>query len=61
MAKTGAKKPNTSKLVSFKISEELYAKLESYASGQKDEPGFALSPSQAARRMVINALDRLKK
>lgn len=48
-----------SELVSFKLSRELYEKLGEYAETQVDEAGLKLSPSQAARRLMLDALKRL--
>jgi hypothetical protein len=61
-----AKKKTTSqadsaRLVSFKLAKEPYDELEKYAANQNDEMGNALSPSQAARRLMLEALKRQKK
>jgi len=55
--KNHEKKPNT-QLISYKISPELYKKLQKYADTQKDEAGLTLSPSLAARRLMLEALKR---
>lgn len=46
-------------LVSFKLSHELYEQLSLYAKGQTDESGLQLSPSLAARRLMLDALKRI--
>lgn len=45
-------------LVSFKLAKELYKQLEEYSKTQTDEAGIQLSPSQAARRLMLEALKR---
>jgi hypothetical protein len=50
-------------LVSFKLSYDLHEKLSAYADTQTDESGLKLSPSLAARRLMLEGLKhiRLKK
>lgn len=61
MAKSQGKKQTDAVLISFKIGKELYDELEQYAKTQRDEAGFAMSASQTARRLVIEALKSRKK
>jgi hypothetical protein len=60
MTKNKGDADNT-KLVSFKISHDLFKELERYAASQKDEAGLLLSPSLAARRLMLDALKKLKR
>lgn len=46
-------------LVSFKLSHDLHEKLRAYADNQTDESGLKLSPSLAARRLMLEGLKRL--
>jgi hypothetical protein len=46
-------------LVSFKLSHDLHEKLSAYADKQTDESGLKLSPSLAARRLMLEGLKRL--
>lgn len=46
-------------LVSFKLSQGLHEKLSAYAETQTDESGLKLSPSLAARRLMLDALKRI--
>lgn len=48
-------------LVSFKLSQEIFRELETYSETQVDEAGILLSPSQAARRLMLEALKRQTK
>jgi len=60
MAKESEKKASAKlfEMVSFRLAIELYEKLETYASTQRDpESGTVLSPSQAARRLLAEALE----
>ncbi len=57
-------KKNTAKseqtvLVSFKLSQDLHEKLGVYADTQTDESGLKLSPSLAARRLMLEGLKRI--
>lgn len=56
-----AKKDEKRDLISFKVAEEIYREIEQYAKNQKDEAGYPLSVSQAARRLMLEALRKLKK
>ena len=47
-------------LVSFKLGKEYFELLKEYAKGQKDEAGVTLSPSQAARRLMLDGLKQLR-
>lgn len=47
-------------VISFKITDELLKKLEKVASGMLDEQGRKLSPAQAARKLVIQAINSKK-
>ena len=55
-----AKSKNNLVLVSFKLSAEFFEQLKEYSKDQKDEAGIPLSPSQAARRLMLDALKRKK-
>lgn len=60
MAKAkGLQRKEKTVLVSFKLSSDLYDQLSSYAGTQTDESGLQLSPSLAARRLMLDALKRL--
>ncbi len=48
-------------LVSFKLGKELFVQLKAYADLQTDEAGIKLSASQAARRLMLEALRRQQK
>lgn len=48
-------------LVSFKLSRDLYKQLKEAAEGQTDEAGGNLSPSQMARRLMLQALKKIGK
>lgn len=45
-------------LISFKVSNELHKLLSDYAETQHDEAGLKLSPSLAARRLMLEALKK---
>ena len=47
-------------LVSFKLGVDYFEELKTYAKTQKDEAGIPLSPSQAARRLMLEALRRVQ-
>lgn len=49
------------KVVSFKLRPEDFAELKKYGAKFRTEMGDELSPSQAARRLMLEALKRLKK
>ena len=49
------------RVVSFKLANDIYKRLENYASTQKDEAGRPLSPAQAARRLMTIGLEQTKK
>ena len=52
---------NALPLVSYRVSEDTFEHLKTYAQTQKDDiTGKELSPSQAARRLLLDALKRLK-
>ena len=48
-------------VISFKVSPQLFDEIESYARTQSDEQGNTLTTSQAARRLMLEAMKRLKK
>jgi hypothetical protein len=48
-------------VISYKLANEPYEELLRYAKSQTDEMGNELSPSQAARRLMLEALKRQKK
>jgi len=54
----GSTKPEKMELVSFKLSASLYEQLRDYARTQTDESGAELSPSLAARRLMLESLKR---
>ena len=58
------KKANVSdvgtRLVSFKVSHEIYKQLEKYGADELDEAGLQLSPSLVARRLMLQALRKTK-
>lgn len=56
--KNSTKGDNTA-LISFKLSHDLHEKLTVYADKQTDESGLKLSPSLAARRLMLEGLKRL--
>ena len=45
-------------LVSFRLGKDLFKDLKVYAANETDESGKALSPSLAARRLMLDALKR---
>lgn len=45
-------------LVSFKLDKKLYAELAVYAKAQIAETGVEISESQAARKLMLEALKR---
>jgi hypothetical protein len=45
-------------LVSFKLAPDLHAKLAKFAKFQKDESGKKLSAGQAARRLMLESLNK---
>jgi hypothetical protein len=48
-------------LVSYRVSEDTFEHLKKYAQTQRDDiTGKELSPSQAARRILLDALKRLQ-
>ena len=53
-------KKRSENVISFKITDELLKKLEKVASGMLDEQGRKLSPAQAARTLVIQAINSKK-
>lgn len=53
-------KGNT-RLISFKVSHDVYRRLEEHAKTQTDDAGITLNPSTAARRLMNKALDALSK
>jgi hypothetical protein len=55
---TNVKKKPSTQLISYKISPELCKKLQKYADTQTDEAGLELSPSLAARRLMLESLKR---
>ena len=57
--KTGSKKSDL-ELISFRLSKELFKTLEEYAETQTDEAGVMLSPSIAARRLMLEGLKRFQ-
>jgi hypothetical protein len=59
----GRKTPATDEmiLVSFKLAKDLHKELEAYADTQAEESGKKLSPSLAARRLMLESLERRKK
>lgn len=54
------KKP-TLKVISYKISEELYERLDQIAKTEIDEAGLALSVPLLARRLVLEGLKEREK
>ena len=54
----GSKQSGAMELVSFKLSANLYEQLRKYAKTQTDESGAELSPSLAARRLMLESLKR---
>ena len=59
MAKDKSKKDEL-ELVSYKLSKKFHRQLKDYAETQTDEAGIDLSPSQAARRLMLEALKRIQ-
>jgi phage gp29-like protein len=47
-------------LVSFKLDKKLYADLAVYAKAQIAETGVEMSESQAARKLMLEALKRFQ-
>lgn len=47
-------------LVSFKLDKKLYAELSVYAKAQIAETGIEMSDSQAARKLMLEALKRFQ-
>ena len=56
MAKEKSTVKTKAKLVSFKLPEDKYKQLEAYAETARDNVGFRLSPSMAARMLMLDAL-----
>ena len=56
----GSPKRDKTVLVSFKLGQDLYDELSEYAETQTDESGLKLSPSLAARRLMLEGLKRLQ-
>jgi hypothetical protein len=54
----GSDKTHT--VVSFKLSNDYYKKLVEYSEPLRDEDGFKLSPSTAARKIIKGVLDKIK-
>ncbi len=48
------------KVVNFRITTELHDLLLKYAESMQDDSGQPLSTGQAARRIVVASLDKLK-
>ena len=57
-AKIDPKGKTQTKVISFRIADELYQLLEAQASDLKDETGNPLNASGLARRIVISAIDK---
>jgi hypothetical protein len=58
--KKNSNKSEQTTLVSFKVSYDLYEKLSAYADTQTDESGLKLSPSLAARRLMLEGLKHIR-
>lgn len=54
------KKKEITKVISFKVSNSIYAKLLKYGESQVDDTGVHLSPSMAARRLMLDSLKKIK-
>lgn len=54
------KKPkDETRVVSFRVSAELYDKLQAFGEDERDETGLPLNPHTAARRLMLRALQEV--
>ncbi len=52
------KKKEITRIVSFRVTEELYKRLETLSAKETDEAGLTLNPATMARRLMREALDQ---
>ncbi len=54
--KKQVKHPRKTEVISYRVSEEIFRRLDAYAATQVDEMGSQLNVTSAARRLMLKAL-----